>query len=219
MGKINTLLVGESKIVLEGIKYLILKSEDIEVKDVICDNRNLFDNLIDQTLHILIIVFNNPLQENINYLHSIAVTFPSPKILVISMSSDDDFIYKTLKAGAKGIITKDANRNELIEAIYTLRNGYDYYSKSISRILINNYINKTEIESPYKLDSKDQLSKREIEVLKLWGDGLTNKEISDKMFISIRTVESHKNHIMQKMNLKTTVELVKYAIKNNIIQL
>ena len=107
---------------------------------------------------------------------------------------------------------------ELIEAIYTLRNGYDYYSQTITHLLLNNYISLIQNEHPESNASLKNLSSRELEIVKLWGESNTNKEIADKLFISIRTVESHKNHIMQKLSLKTAVDLVKFAIKNNIFK-
>ncbi|MBO7497455.1 MAG: response regulator transcription factor, partial [Salinivirgaceae bacterium] len=96
--------------------------------------------------------------------------------------------------------------------------GHDYYSDSITQLLLNRYISSSNI--PVGDDNDEEaLSARQIEILKLWGDGFSNQEIADKLFISVRTVETHKNHIMQKLNLKSTVDLVKYAIKSNIIKL
>ena len=96
--------------------------------------------------------------------------------------------------------------------------GHGYYSDSITQLLLNRYISSNLTDSQAD-DDDDPLSARQIEILKLWGDGFSNQEIADKLFISVRTVETHKNHIMQKLNLKSTVDLVKYAIKSNIIKL
>ena len=106
-----------------------------------------------------------------------------------------------------------------MEAIYTLRNGHDFYSNSITHLLLNKYISKLQNEGNEAVASINNLSTREIEIIKLWGNSYTNKEMADKLFISVRTVESHKNHIMQKLNLKTAVDLVKFAIKNSIIEI
>ncbi|MCL2511644.1 MAG: response regulator transcription factor, partial [Bacteroidales bacterium] len=113
----------------------------------------------------------------------------------------------------KGYLSKDTTRAELLEAIYTLRNGFDYYGKSITNILLRGYLNQTSS----KEEEQPELSAREIEVLRLLGDGMTNQEIADKLFVSIRTVESHKSNIMRKINLRTTVDLVKFAIRNSYI--
>jgi two-component system response regulator NreC len=140
------------------------------------------------------------------------------RLMVLSLNTRESFILKSIKAGAKGFLTKDTTRNELVEAIYTLRSGYDYYSKSITNILLNSYLKKSG-ESDGPLDKLlSILSERELEVLKLFSESFTNSEIAEKLFISIRTVESHKNNIMRKINLRTTVDLVKFAIRNNITE-
>jgi two-component system response regulator NreC len=100
-----------------------------------------------------------------------------------------------------------------------LRNGHDYYSKSITSLLLNRYITSLKADEISQNTDINNLSTRQIEILKLWGENYSNQEIADRFFISVRTVESHKNHIMQKLNLKSTVDMVKFAIKNNIIEI
>jgi two-component system response regulator NreC len=152
-----------------------------------------------------------------NLLIQVNSQFPKIKVLALSVNNDEEIILRTIKSGAKGFLARDTDRNELSEAIYSLRNGFDYFSKSITHILVNKYIRKLDLNSN-ALDI-NSLSIREVEILKMWGNSYGNKEIADQLFISVRTVESHKNHIMQKLNLKTTVDMVKFALKNNIIEL
>ena len=139
-------------------------------------------------------------------------------ILVLAMYSNENFILKSIKAGAKGLLSNQTSRNEIVEAIYTLRNGYEYLGKTITNMVLNSYINQSRLGGNAQ-DDMAQLSVRELEVLKLFGDGFTNQEIADRLFISIRTVESHKNNIMKKINLRTTVDLIKFAIRNNITEI
>ncbi len=135
------------------------------------------------------------------------------------MYHDEMQILRMIKAGAKGHIGKDTNRSEILEAIYTLRNGYEFYAKTITSILLHSYISDEDINNREKEDRQRDLSIREMEVFKLIAEGDSNRSIAEKLFISVRTVETHKNNIMKKIGLKTTVDLVKFAIKNNIIQL
>jgi len=144
--------------------------------------------------------------------------FERVKILVMSSCDDDKLIVRSIRSGAKGFMASDAEPNELTEAIYTMRGGYEYYSKSISHLLVGRYINEM-ITDKTSTQGIEQLSARQIEIIKLWGANKTNKEIADELFLSIRTVESHKNHIMQKLNLKTTVDMIKFGIRNNLIEL
>lgn len=139
-------------------------------------------------------------------------------ILVLAMYSNESFIVKSIKAGAKGILSNQTNRNEIVEAIYTLRNGYEYLGKSITNLILNGYLKRPNAGDGTQHEMT-QLSLRELEVLKLFGEGMPNQEIANRLFISIRTVESHKTNIMKKINLRTTVDLVKFAIRNNIVEI
>ena len=135
------------------------------------------------------------------------------------MYQNETFILKLIKAGAKGHLSRDTDRSEILEAIYTLRNGYEFYAKTITNILLSSYLSDKDIDHKEKENRQKDLSAREMEVFKLFAEGMSNRDIADKLFISVRTVETHKNNIMKKINLKTTVDLVKFAIKNNIIEL
>ena len=198
---------------------VLANAESIEVIDAV----NNVDALLEKMKHlpatfiqvVLLNVYNaNDLEiENIKRIRK---AYGKVNILALLMYSNESFIWKSIKAGAKGILSDQTSRNEIVQAIYTLRNGYEYLGKSITNIVLNSYINRSH-NGATSQDYLSQLSLREIEVLKLFGEGLTNQEIADKLFISIRTVESHKNNIMKKINLRTTVDLVKFAIRNNII--
>lgn len=220
MNKISVAIVDEHKLVLDGIGELLKDVEDIEIKLKISDERNLIHDIKNSPVNILILNVSNLTNELLNLIKEIDSGYPNTRILILSAESNEELVFKTIKAGAKGFLAKDTGRKELIEAIYTLRNGFDYYSKSITNILLNRYI--ISIKSTKQSQQKkklNSLSIRELEIMELWGNSYSNKEIADKLFISIRTVESHKNHIMQKLNLKSVVDLVKFAIKNNIIEI
>jgi two-component system response regulator NreC len=219
MNDINIILVDEHPIVREALMSVLANAESIEVIDAVSN----VDALLEKMKHlpatfiqvVLLNVYNaNDLEiENIKRIQK---AYGKVNILALLMYSNESFIWKSIKAGAKGILSDQTSRNEIVQAIYTLRNGYEYLGKSITNIVLNSYINRSH-NSATNQDYLSQLSLREIEVLKLFGEGLTNQEIADKLFISIRTVESHKNNIMKKINLRTTVDLVKFAIRNNII--
>jgi DNA-binding NarL/FixJ family response regulator len=134
------------------------------------------------------------------------------------MHNDEEFILNSIKSGAKGYLPKDIGRDELLKAIYSISNGEEYFSKDISDTILKGIIKKTKSESRL-LNKVPTLTNREIEIIKLVAEGFLNKEIANKLYISIRTVDSHKKNIMQKLKLKSTVDLVKYAIKNNLIEL
>lgn len=216
---IDIAIFDEHKLVLEGLSGLISGISDFRVV-LQCDERNLLtEKLKAMQVHVLILNMHDISVRNINLIVQLNISNPKLKILIISVIDSEEIVLKTIKAGAKGFLGKDSDRNSLLEAIYTLRNGHDYYSQSITHLLLNRYISSLKSDDLSQNANLESLSSRQIEILKLWGESYTNQEIADKFFISVRTVESHKNHIMQKLNLKSTVDMVKFAIKNNIIEI
>lgn len=212
-------LFDEHKIVMEGLSSIFSQNENIEVVFQCSDKAKLLETLKLQPVNILIVNIHVLDTAILNLITQINLTVSKTRILVISAINSDEMVLKTIKAGAKGYLAREADRNEMVEAIYTIRNGFDYYSKSITHLLINKYITRFKSEDKMPKTEIENLSARQVEILKLWGENYTNKEIAEKLFISLRTVETHKNHIMQKLNLKTTVDMVKFAIRNNLIEI
>lgn len=216
---IDVAIFDEHKLVLEGLSGLLSGISDIRVI-LNCNARNvLTEKLKLMHVHILILNMHDISVRNLNLIIQLNISNPKLKILIISVIDNEEIVLKTIKAGAKGFLGKDSDRNNLLEAIYTLRNGHDYFDKSITHLLLNRYISNLKTDDMNQRADTASLSSRQIEILKLWGESYTNQEIADRFFISVRTVESHKNHIMQKLNLKSTVDMVKFAIKNNIIEI
>lgn len=215
--KIKLGILDELLITREGITSLLEPVDDIEVTLTISQHTCLIEEIKSNPVNVLILVIHSYTSVYTNLIVQLSTHFPRIRVLVISVSNDEEAVLKTIKAGAKGFLAKDTTRTELLEAIYSLRNGHEFFSNSITVLLLNKYIRKLKTDE----DRPDirSLSTREIEIMKMWGNSFTNKEIADKLFLSVRTVETHKNHIMQKLNLKTSVDLVKFAIRNNIIDL
>jgi two-component system response regulator NreC len=211
-----SLFDSKSNIVLEGIEAMLgQKPDEFKVTGKFLSIDELIASIKTVMPNVMLICIYKSDKNGLELVKRIGMDYPRIRILILSMEFDEETVFRTLKSGAKGYITSNSDKYELFKAIHTLRNGFDYYTTPITDILVKNYIRIIKSED----DSRPKdLSKREIEIMRFLGDGLTNHEIADKLFISVRTVESHKNHIMQKLNLRTTVDLVKFAIKNNIIQ-
>jgi two-component system response regulator NreC len=143
--------------------------------------------------------------------------YPNIPVLILSMHNNEDFICNSIKAGAKGYLPKDIRREELLKAIQALHQGENYYSQEVNEIIVRSFVQRSIQDE--KSEEEKSLTKREIEIIKLVSEGFINKEIADKLSISIRTVDAHKSNIMQKLKLKSNVEMVKYAIKNKLIQI
>jgi DNA-binding NarL/FixJ family response regulator len=218
MDKIKVALVDEHPIMCDGIQCLLSDATDIQIVHSTRSIPELIPLLFHEPVHVVITIFYTPDTEDVVQIQLLCNKHPKAKVLVMSMYRIENFVFKMIKAGAKGHLTSDTNRNEMVEAIYTLRNGYDFYAKTITNLILRNYLTDDKAAEA-RQEREKSLSAREIEVLKLFAQSFTNKEIADRLFISVRTVESHKNNIMRKINLKTTVDMVKFAIKNNIVEL
>lgn len=220
MTKIVIGILDDHKIVRDGICSLLSSYEDFEALPVHSfEKAHLIEELKTNTINVLIINIHTLNTSILNLITQLNLSYPKTKILVLSHSNSEEIILKTIKAGAKGYLDKEANRNEIAQAIYTLRSGHDYYSNSIAQLFLNKYIKTFNSKENKNEQNINGLSSRQIEILKLWGNNYSNKEIADKLFISVRTVESHKNHIMQRLDLKTTVDMIKFGIKNNLIEI
>ena len=215
------ILVGiysKNKLFLNGLELITSRIQDFKVA-FSTDNKNTLLNKIKlKNIHVLVITIDDVSSKTLNFLVKLMVLHPKLKILLLSNNKDEQTILKSVKSCAKGLLSFDASPQDLIEAIYSLRNGFDYFNESIKHIVLNQYVNRMNSQTEPQADI-DKLSERQIEILKLWGNNFSNQEIADNLCISIRTVETHKNHIMQKLELKTTIDLVKFSIKNNIISL
>ena len=216
MSVIKIILTEDHQILRDGIKALIA-SRNIEIVGEASTGIELWKLLETEIPDIILMDISLPGTSGIELTRLISERFPLIKVLILSMFTDESFINQAIKAGAKGYLHKNTTREEMLIAIESVYAGNEFYSDNISKIILKNYIEKAKTHSSEINNTHEILSKREIEILKMFAEGFINKEIADRLFISIRTVESHKNHIMQKLNLKTQVELVKYAIRHNLV--
>jgi len=214
MDRIKIILTDDHQLFRDGIKSLLEDVENIAVIGEASNEKELFDIIKKVNPNIIILDITLPGVSGIEITKRIKIEYPEINILILSMHNDDEFVVNALEAGAKGYLPKDINKEELLEAIYTINSGDEYYNKEISKIFLKKYIhrNKAGLEGDTPI-----LTKREIEIVKLVSEGYKNQEVAEKLFISIRTVDAHKNNIMKKLKLKSTIEIVKFAIKNDII--
>ncbi|HLO92058.1 MAG TPA: response regulator transcription factor [Lentimicrobium sp.] len=214
---IKLFLVDDHTIVLDGIKALLTGQPDIMITGEAANGEALLNLLEHSVPDVILMDISLPGRSGIELCRLVKEQWPAVKVLFLSMYTNEEFVLNAINAGASGYLPKNISQHELLLAIRTIYSGGDYFSGSVSDIILKSYLRKsreTDQKSPL-----ENLSKREIEILGLVAEGLSNSEIADRVFISTRTVESHKNHIMQKLNLKTPVELVKFALKHNIARL
>lgn len=218
MDRIKIIIVDDHQIVRDGIKAMLANDASISIVAEASCGQTLEKSIVQESPDVVLMDISLPGKSGIELCKDLLKSHEHIKILILSMYMSEEFILSAIEAGAKGYLPKNTSKSELISAIHALYNGDDYYSDEVSNIILKSYVNNIK-QKQASQEIAETLSKREIEILKMFAEGLTNQEIAEGLFISIRTVESHKNHIMQKLNIRTTVDLIKYAIRNNIVAL
>src|SRR3989339_712575 len=219
MKKIKILLVDDHQIVREGLQKMIADESDLELCGSLGNAKEALEFIKKNTLDIIIADLSMPGMSGIEFTQKSLQLYPDIKILILSMFNNEDYIFSAVKAGAKGYLPKqDSTTDILLEAIRTIYSGEEYFSPSISKIVMKSYILNAKQTGISDLAKKNTLTAREKEILKLYVEGFSNNEIAEKLHISDRTVKTHKNNIMLKYNFKSTVEMIKFAIRTNIVE-
>ncbi len=217
MDKIKLILVDDHQVVRDGLTASLMIYNDMEVIAEAGNGKELFEKLDNYSPDIIILDIAMPNMTGIEICKMLKKDFPEIKVIIFTGNENQESIFEALQAGANAFLPKETQREELANTIYAVSKGENYISNSISNTLIIDYIKKEQEISKYS--KKNVLSEREKEILKLVADGLPIKNIADELFISPKTVEKHKRNILNKLNLNTTIDLVKYAIKNKIIEI
>ncbi len=217
--KTSVIIADDHTIVRDGVKALLSEQEDIVIIGEASNGSELFRLLSLTTADIILLDISMPDLSGIEICERLRTEYPQIKVLFLSMYTTEEYIFNAIKAGAHGYLPKNISQPELLEAIRSISQGREYFNETISNIILKSYINKAKNAETENDIREHSLSKRELEVLRLFAEGFSNSEIGTRLFISPRTVESHKNHIMQKINLKSPVDLIKFAIKNHIVEI
>ncbi|MCV9388735.1 response regulator [Reichenbachiella ulvae] len=217
MSKTNILVVDDHSLVREGIITMLSIYDDFEIIGDAESGEKALVKIEEQKPDVILLDINMPGMNGIETAKKVLTDYEGIKIIILSMEVTQDHISEAIKAGVSGYLAKDTKKEILAEAIRKVMEGEQYFGDKISEVIFKGFYKQSKGEQVAK-ENKD-LSKREVEVLRQIASGLSNREIADKLFISIRTVDAHRNHIMQKLSMKSTAQLVKYAIKEKIIDL
>ena len=210
------ILIDDHKIVRDGIRMLLESSDKNKIIGEYDSFTQFTDSQSKKIPDVYILDISMPDINGIEASKIIKSENPNAKIIILSMYNNEEFVLKAISAGANAYLPKNISKRELLNAVEKVANGEEYFAEDIQKIIIRSMMQKSNSIDVPKLNT---LSKREVQLLKLIVEGRTNKEIADELFISVRTVESHKNHIMVKLELKNQVELIKFAIKEGITAL
>jgi DNA-binding NarL/FixJ family response regulator len=210
MNKIKIAIVDDHQLFRDGIHSLLSKHNEFEIVISSENGKDFFEKLTKGNLpSLLLLDLTMPEMNGFEVLDKLKKKYPKIKVITISMHDDGNYIMQSIRAGAYGYLLKNADEEELLKAIYTVLEGKKYFNQEISQRMIN--IMSIEGVTPKKLSPK------EMEILKLIAEGQTTKEIAQKLIISTRTVETHRNNMMKKLKVKNTPELINKASQLNLL--
>lgn len=211
----KVLIADDHQLFREGLVNLISSAPDIDVIAEAKDGKEATEQARKMKPDVVLIDIGMPQMNGIEATRIIKKENPKMKVIAVSMHSDRQFVKGVLEAGADGYLLKNCTYRQLIDAIQSVISGKKYLSDDITEMVIQGYLEPDEVNS----DGQSDLSEREMEVLKLYAEGKSTREISEKLFISVKTVGTHKQHIFEKLGLRSNADMVKYAIKEGLIQL
>jgi two-component system, NarL family, response regulator NreC len=215
MNTIKILLADDHVVMRRGIRALLERREDFQVVAEAGDGREAVQLTETHSPHVVVADIAMPNLNGIEAARQITLKSPQTAIVILSMHSDESYVLRALKAGARGYLLKDSPEADLIGAILAVHQGKAFFSPAISKMLVEDYLRQMQerkVEDSYEL-----LTTREREVLQLLAEGKNNKEVAGILGLSLYTVETHRSNIFQKLNLHSGAELVLYAIRKGVI--
>jgi len=211
--KINILLVDDHTLVREGIKNSLMAQDFIEIIGEAKNGKEALEYLDKVMPDLVIMDVNMPVMNGVEATSKIKKKFPDLNIIILTMHNEEIQIKELLKSGASGYLLKSTNMAELLEAIELVTQGETYFAREVAAKMMDRFVkgkDKSNTQDP------DCLTNRETEILKLIAEEFTNNEIAEQLFISPRTVDTHRRNLIQKLHAKNTAGLVRYAIRHKI---
>ncbi len=207
----RVLLVEDQAIVRQGLKAILEQDDNIKVTCGAADGLEALKAVEEHSIDLIMMDVRMPKMNGIEATTMIRKQFPSIKILILTTFNDDEYAYQALKAGASAFLLKTAEPNKLIEAVYSAMKGGLTLHDEVAAKVMPRLLQKADKPAPDIV-----LTEREVMIIKLVGEGKTNKEIASELYLSVGTVKNHITKILQKMGLRDRTQLAIYAVKHNI---
>ncbi len=215
MKPIRILLADDHTVVRKGLRLLLESQPDFQVIADAANGRETVALAERLTPDVVVMDVAMPELNGIEAARQISAKLPHTAIVFLSMHSDEGYVLKALKSGARAYLLKDSAENDLINAVKAVCEGKAFFSPAISKMLIEDYM--LQMQQRAVEDSYDLLTTREREILQLFAEGKNNKDVANTLNLSLYTVETHRSNIFQKLNLHSSAELILYAVRKGVI--
>ena len=215
MKKLRILLADDHIVMRTGLRALLERQPNLEVVGESENGREAVELVASLRPDVVVMDVGMPVLNGIEATKTIVSKHPTTAVVILSMHADESYVMRALKAGARGYLLKDSAAIDLISAIHAVSQNKSFFSPKVSRILAEDYVRV--LKQKGAVDSYDLLTSREREILQLLAEGKANKEVATALNISPYTVETHRSHILEKLNLHNPPELILYAVRKGII--
>jgi two-component system, NarL family, response regulator NreC len=215
MRKIRILLADDHQLMRSGIRLMLERESDLSVVGEASDGREAVALAKSMRPDVVVMDIGMANLNGIEAAQQVTQNRPEVAIVMLSMHSDESYVLRALKAGARGYLLKDSAEADLIKAVHAVAAGKSFFSPAVSKVLLDDYVRK--LKRSGADDAYDLLTPREREVLQLVAEGKSNKDIANLLNLSVYTVESHRSNLMEKLNLRGLPELILYAVRKGII--
>lgn len=219
MRRIKILFADDHAIVRDGLRSLFKSDPGFQIVGEAADGNEAIKLVAKYRPDVAVLDISMPNVNGIEATGIIKQRYPETKVLVLTIHENEEYIRELILAGADGYVLKNAEKKEIFDGVRAVANGSTFFSANVSKALLEGLVRSTRSKVPFQLSNEDKLTKRETEVLRLIAEGLTSKQIAERLSLSITTVNSHRTKIMKKLNIHEIVGLVKYAIQRSLIDL
>jgi two-component system response regulator NreC len=219
MIKTRLLIAVDHAVVRDGLRTLFRGMKEFSIVGEAADGETAVRYASLMKPDVAILDISMPKLNGVEATRLIKLKHPEIKVLILTIHEDEEYVYQVIRAGANGYMLKNAEKKEILGAVRAVVGGESFFSPGISKLIIDKFIKRAKEHNEIKPSNRDSLTSRERQVLEFIAHGFTSREIAEKIFLSVSTINTHRANLMQKLNIHDTAGLVRYAVQQGMVKI